>query len=137
MRIIACSWGLLAFPAALAAQAEQTLPAGVAEAFDCYTALPGQLVPVLRKAQDEASADTTAAELHQALVLIYEAREKLNKLPALTSAQNQQVRLQYGQKMRQEWAALYAEIVRIRDARCFQSVPLAQEFRLMCRMIEK
>ena len=63
MRIIACSWGLLAFPAALAAQAEQTLPAGVAEAFDCYTALPGQLVPVLRKAQDEASADTTAAEL--------------------------------------------------------------------------
>lgn len=123
--------------AAHVAAAAQPLPAAVADAFTCYTALPSQLVPVLQKIQNQESADTHASELHQALNHIYTAREKLHRMPKLTPAQNQQVREQFGLQMRQEWARLYAEITRLRQANCFQSVPLAQEFRTMCMMIEK
>lgn len=137
MRNIAYSCAFLTASVVCAAPAGQVLPAPVAEAFSCYTALPSQIVPVLQLAKDKESADETALKLHEALAHIYTAREKLNALPALTPAQNQAVRTVYGQKMRQEWATLYAEIVRLRDASCFQSVALAREFRLMCMMIEK
>lgn len=124
-------------PAVYAAPAVQQLPAEVTDAFSCYTALPSQLVPVLQQAQDKDSADAAAPVLHQTLTHIYTAREKLHRMPALTPAQNEQVRTQFGQQMRQEWARLYEEILRLRAANCHKSVALAKEFRLMCMMIEK
>lgn len=120
-----------------AAERAEALPTAVVEAFESYTALPDTLVPVLQQAQDQASATAAAPALKQALARIYETREKLHKMPRLTPGQNQEVRLRYAQQMREEWGRLYAEIVRIRDARCFQSVEFAQTFRLMCMMIEK
>lgn len=136
MRCIAYSGILTAVAAVHVASAAQ-LPAAVVEAFASYTALPSQLIPVLQKIQSKESADAHAAELHQAMNHIYTVREKLHQMPGLTPAQNQQVRVQFEQPMRQEWARLYAEITRLRQANCFQSVPLAQEFRTMCMMIEK
>lgn len=127
--------GILA--AAHVAIAAQPLPAAVEDAFASYTALPSQLVPVLQKMQCKESADAHAAELHKAMDHIYTVREKLHYMPALTPAQNQQVRSQFALQMRKEWARLYAEITRLRQANCFQSVALAQEFRTMCMMIEK
>lgn len=137
MRFLAYSCLLGVASVVQASQVEQKLPESVSEAFACYTALPAQLVPVLQKAKDKETADATANELHQTLSHIYTAREKLHNMPALTPAQNQLVRTLYGQQMRQEWARLYAEITRLRNENCFQSVGLAQEFRLMCMMIEK
>lgn len=122
---------------AYAAERAVELPPAVVEAFESYTALPDTLVPVLQQAQDQSSATAAATALKQALARIYETREKLHKMPRLTPGQNQEVRLRYAQQMREEWGRLYAEIVRIRDARCFQSVEFAQTFRLMCMMIEK
>ena len=137
MRCLAYSGILAVAAAAHVATAAQPLPAAVAEAFACYTALPSRLVPVLQKIQCKDSADAYAPELHKAMNHIYTAREKLHYMPELTPEQNQQVRNQFGLQMRQEWARLYAEITRLRQANCFQSVPLAQEFRTMCMMIEK
>lgn len=122
---------------AYAAERAVELPPAVVEAFESYTALPDTLVPVLQQARDQSSAKTAAPALKQVLTHIYETREKLHKMPRLTPGQNQEVRLRYAQQMREEWGRLYAEIVRIRDARCFQSVEFAQAFRLMCMMIEK
>ena len=137
MRCSAYSGILAVAVAAQVALAGQPLPAAVADAFACYTALPSQLVPVLQKIRSQESADAHAAELHTAINNIYTAREKLHHMPELTPAQNQQVREQFGMQMREEWARLYAEITRLRQANCFKSVSLAREFRTMCMMIEK
>ena len=113
------------------------LPAPVTEAFDSYTALPSVLVPILEKAHDKESATSAAVELRAALPSIFRTRESLHKMPTLTPEQNQLVRTQYGQRMREEWAKMYEQIARVRQANCFKSVELAQAFRLMCMMIEK
>ena len=126
----------LATPVVCAAPAAE-LPAAVNKAFADYTALPGKLITVLQKVRDKDSADAAAPELRAALSAIYEARDQLHNMPRLTAAQNEQVRRQYGQRMREEWGRMYEQIERLRQARCFQSVPLAREFRLMCMMIEK
>lgn len=126
----------LTLPVVYAAPAAE-LPAAVDKAFANYTALPGKLIPVLQKAQDKASADSAAPELRAALSAIYESREQLHRIPRLSPEQNEQARRQYGQKMREEWGRMYEQISRLRQARCYQSLPFAQEFRLMCMMIEK
>ncbi|MBR3903041.1 MAG: hypothetical protein IKJ29_05205 [Akkermansia sp.] len=117
--------------------AEPALPAAVSDAFETYCALPAKLIPILDKAQDKASADAAARELNNKLPAIYETRDKLHKMPKLTPAQNQAVRISYGQRMREEWAGMYSAITRVRQANCFQSVEFSKAFRLMCMMIEK
>lgn len=113
------------------------LPAAVKLAFETYTALPGRIVPLLLKAQDTASATAVAPELQKNLRYIYETREQLHNMPRLTPTQNQLVRTQYGQRMRKEWAAVYAQISRLKAARCYQSADFAEAFHLMCMMIER
>lgn len=113
------------------------LPTAVRQAFETYTALPARLVPLLQKAQDTASATNVAPELKKSFSAIYEAREQLHQMPALTPAQNQQVRTCYGQKMRVEWGRMYEQIGRLKEARCYQSAEFAEAFRLMCMMIER
>ena len=126
----------LATPVVCAAPATE-LPATVDKAFADYTALPGKLIPILQKARDTASADAVAPELHKTLGEIYDTRNQLHKLPRLSARQNEAVRAKYGQKMREEWGRMYEQISRLRNANCYQSVALAQTFRLMCMMIEK
>ena len=123
-------------PLAWAAQ-EVKLPESVVKAFDAYTSLPDTLVPILKKATDKESADKAAPELRKALARIYDARDLLHSMPKLTPAQNQQVRLQYGQKMREEWGSLYEQVERLRKNGCFQSQDLADVCNLMNMMIEK
>lgn len=113
------------------------LPAEVADAFATYAALPGKLIPHMQQAQDKESADAAAASLNKALPAIYAARDKLHKMPRLSTQQNQQVRLVYGQRMREEWARMYEEITRLQNARCYQSATFAEVFHLLCMMIEK
>lgn len=126
----------LSIPAVCAAPIPE-LPAAVRNAFDSYTALPAQLVPLLQKAQDSASADAMATELKSALPAIYRARELLYNMPQLTPGQTQEVRIRYGQKMREEWAKMYEQISRLKSVRCYQSAELAEIFHLMCMMIER
>lgn len=132
-----CLAVLLFSPTLLHTATAAVLPAAVADAFDSYTQLPGILVPQLQKVQDTPSADAAAEPLKNTLTQVYEVREKLHKMPRLTPSQNQQVRLQYENKMRREWARMYAEISRLQNARCYQSARFAEVFRLMCMMIEK
>lgn len=119
------------------AAAEVKLPESVDSAFNAYINLPGKLVPILKKATDKESADKAEPELREALSSVYEARDMLHKMPALTPDQNQQVREVYGKKMRQEWALFYEETTRIRKAGCFKSKAFAQTYNLMNMMIEK
>lgn len=113
------------------------LPPAVDAAFRDYTALPSRLIPILQKAQDKESADEVAPELRNALTHVYEARNNLHSIRQLTPAQSRIVNERYAQKMREEWAAMYAEINRLRRARCYQSAELLDVYRLMCMMIEK
>lgn len=137
MKALAISMlGLLAVPMVQAA-VQTNLPKDVESAFAAYTALPSTLVPILQKAQDKDSATAAAEELKKALPSIYNVRQKLHDMPRLTPAQSQQVSTLYGQRMREEWAEMYVEIVRLRNNRCFHSEELRNTFRLMCMMIEK
>lgn len=131
-----CILGLLVSPVALAA-AGTSLPPSVESGFMAYTRLPSILVPVLQQAQDKESATNAAKELQKKFPAIYEARERIQAIPQLTPEQDQQVRQQFGQKMREEWARMYFEIERIRQNRCFQSEEMRNAFRLMCLIIEK
>ena len=135
-RFHTCLLGLLASPMVMATTTT-SLPAAIENAFSTYTDLPSVLVPVLQQATDKASADNAAKELEKKLPAIYEARQKIRGIPQLTEEQNQQVQLQYGQRMREEWAKMYYEIVRIQRNRCFYSSEMGRVFRLMCMMIEK
>lgn len=114
-----------------------SLPPAVERAFSAYTNLPSVLVPVLQQAQDKDSATSAAKELQAKFPALCEARQKIKDMPQLTPEQNQQIRLQFGQRMREEWAKMYYEIERLRLNRCFQSDEMRDAFRLMCLMIEK
>lgn len=127
---------LLAVPHLHAAPATE-LPAAVREAFDAYTHLPGTLVPLLEKVTSRESADTAAPKLQEKLSDVYTVREKLHKMPRVTPTQKQQIRLRYETRMRQEWGRMYAQIARLQEARCYQSPPFTEAFRLLCMMIEK
>lgn len=131
-----CALCLVA-PASVCAAPVSELPAAVQEAFAAYTALPGQLVPILKQVRDKASADATAPRLNSALTEVYSTREKLHNMPRLTPAQNQQVRQIYSRSMRENWASMYAEISRLQQERCYQSSSFAEVFHLLCMMIEK
>lgn len=113
------------------------LPDNVEEAFKSYIGLPGLLVPIMQKAQDKTSADAAAEPLHKSLPAVYEAREKLHRMPRLTPEQTQQIRQKYALQMRKEWGRMYEEISRLQKERCYQSAALAEVFHLLCMMIEK
>lgn len=130
-----CALAILPIAAPIVQATE--LPPSVRLAFETYTALPAQLVPVLKEVQDKASASAAAEKLKGRLTCIYEAREKLHNMPALTSSQNQLVRTRYGQRMREEWALMYEQITRLKNNRCYQSAEFAEIFHLMCMMIER
>ncbi|MBR6576543.1 MAG: hypothetical protein IKK73_05365 [Akkermansia sp.] len=131
-----CLLGLVVSPIAIAS-ADTRLPAPIEKAFSAYTSLPSVLVPVLQQAQDKDSATSAAKVLQAKFPAICEARQKIKDMPQLTPEQNQQIRLQFGQRMREEWAKMYYEIERLRLNRCFQSDEMRDAFRLMCLMIEK
>lgn len=126
----------LTAPAVWAAPAAE-LPAAVVQAFEAYTALPGQIAPLLEKVKDATSAKATTEELKTALSSVYRTRELLYQMPDLTPSQNQQVRTRYGQRMRVEWARMYEQIARLKAARCYQNAEFAEAFHLMCMMIER
>lgn len=126
----------LAIPAVLAAPTSTLHPA-IEKAFDLYTALPSELIPVLQEAKDKSSADKAATKLHKKLQSIYITREAVHNIPTMTAEQRQLVEARYSKRMRREWAKMYEEIERIRMARCFESAELWNEFRTMCMMIEK
>ena len=126
----------LAVPAVVAAQ-ESTLTPAVEKAFELYCSLPSVLVPVLQEATSKTSADTAAKKLPATYPAIFQAREAIRNIPALTAQQNQAVQERYALRMRTEWARMYAEIERLRIARCYESMSLWKEFRTMCMMIEK
>lgn len=113
----------------------EALPAEVTQAFDTYCALPAELLPVLEKVTDKASADAAAPELHAKLDRIYTAREALQKVPSLTTEQSELVQQQYAQKMRQDWGRVYEHIFRLRKAQCFGSIAFVKEFGYMTMML--
>lgn len=127
----------LVAPASVYAAPATELPAPVQAAFEAYASLPGQIIPHLQRVQDKASADAAAPHLNQSLSAIYTTREKLHRMPGLTPEQNQQVRLVYSRRMRENWGQLYAEISRLQNERCYQSASFAEVFHLLCMMIEK
>lgn len=136
MKLFSFSVLCLTAPVVWAAPATE-LPAAVKQAFETYTALPGKLVPLLQKAKDTQTATQAAPQLKAALPAIYQARDLLHNMPRLTPSQNQQVRTRYGQRMREEWAGMYEQISRLKNARCYQSAEFAEVFHLMCMMIER
>ena len=131
-----CMLGILV-SAMASADVGTSLPPAVEKAFSAYTSLPSVLVPVLQQAQDKGSATSAAKVLQAKFPAICEARQKIQDIPQLSPEHNQLVRLQFGQRMREEWAKMYYEIERLRLNRCFQSDEMREAFRLMCLMIEK
>lgn len=136
LSILLCGAALLfgAVPLSVSA-AEPALPAEVKAAFDAYSALPAELLPVLESVQDKATADAAAPKLHAALDKIYTTRDAMQKVSELTPEQSALVQQQYAAKMRQDWGRVYEHIFRIRKAQCFGSIAFVNEFGYMNLML--
>ncbi len=115
--------------------AEPALPAEVKEAFDAYTTLPAELLPILESVQDKASADAAAPRLHAALDKIYVTRDAMQKVNTLTPEQSALVQKQYASTMRQGWGRVYEQLFRLRKAQCYGSIAFVNEFGYMNLML--
>lgn len=133
-RLIFSGFVLLAF-APLCAQ--EALPAHITEAFEAYIALPDTLVPVLQSARDTESATAAAPQLLSELKKLYAIRESLQKVPSLTTRQNELVRGKYEEVMRKRWGAVYEEMFRLQQNRCYSSAEFARMYKIMCMMLNK
>lgn len=127
---------LLVLPAAILAQAPALEPA-VEKAFEQYIAVPAALLPVLRQAQDTASADAAAPALQKAMAAVYDARDAMAGIKELSPADTAEAKSRYEKRMREEWGKLYKEIFRLQQSKCYSSVEFFKYFQYMCLMLEK
>lgn len=115
--------------------AEPALPADVKAAFDAYSALPAELLPILESVQDKDSADAAAPKLHAALDKIYTTRDAMQKVSTLSPEQSALVQKQYAARMRRDWGRVYEHIFRLRKAQCYGSIAFVNEFGYMNLML--
>lgn len=116
--------------------AQEPLPSDVQQAFERYTKLPDELLPVLKSITDRASADAAAPKLHELLPQVYDTRSAMQEIKELTPRQAEAVRQKYELAMRKGWGGFYGEVFRLQKANCFGSATLAKEFHLMCMMLK-
>lgn len=113
--------------APLAAQ-EAALPPAMAQAFERFIDVTEALEPVLASVTDKATADAAAPKLHEQLEAVYQSRDALQGINALTAEQSAKVQQQYARRMREGWARVYAHIFRIQKAQCYHSEAFTKEF---------
>lgn len=126
---------VLLFAAPIVAQ--EVLPSHITDLFDSYVKLPDTLVPVLRSANDKASATAAAPKLRAELEKLYAIRESLKKVSSLTPQQNELVRNRYEQAMRKRWGKVYDEMFRLQREKCYGSAEFTRLYRIMCMMLDK
>lgn len=126
---------VLLFAAPIVAQ--EVLPSHITDLFDSYVKLPDTLVPVLRSANDKASATAAAPKLRAELEKLYAIRESLKKVSSLTPQQNELVRNRYEQAMRERWGKVYDEMFRLQREKCYGSAEFTRLYRIMCMMLDK
>ena len=117
--------------------AQEALPRHVTELFEAYVALPNTLVPVLKSAQDKQTATAAAPKLQAELKKLYGIRDSLQKVSSLSPRQNELVRGKYEKDMRERWGAVYAEMFRLQQNRCYDSAEFARMYKIMCLMLNK
>lgn len=111
------------------------IPQEVDAAFAEYTALPDRLVPILDQARSKESATAQADALFKELPRIFDAKDRLEKIPALTPAVKKQVVAKYEKEMRNKWGKVYEHIFRLQDAKCYGSLPFFKQFQTMCNLL--
>lgn len=117
--------------------AQEALPSHITNLFDSYVKLPDTLVPVLRSANDKASATAAAPKLQAELEKLYGIRESLRRVSSLTPQQNELVRNRYEQVMREQWGKVYSEMFRLQREKCYGSAEFTRLYRIMCMMLDK
>lgn len=113
------------------------LPAALDGAMQRYIALPDALLPVLEAARDKASADRAAEDLQALLPRVYEARQELRDITALSPSEQELVRRRYEMQMRTRWGKVFSHIFRLQRTRCYESVSFFKHFNTLCVMLEK
>lgn len=91
----------------------------------------------MKGVQDKESADEAVAPMKKAMLRVYHSHNELKKIQRLTPEQNELVRRQYEQKMRQQWGVVYEEIFRINKNNCYQSPEFFKLFHTMCMMLNQ
>ena len=135
-RWVAVVCALLPVGVALPAEGAALTPA-LDGAFRRYVSLPDALLPVLESAKDRKSADHAAADLQALLPRVYEARQELRSIQALTPQQQQTVRERYESAMRSRWGKVFDHIYRLQRSHCYESVEFFKHFSTLCVMLEK
>ncbi|MGN0865369.1 MAG: hypothetical protein ACI4P8_04415 [Akkermansia sp.] len=113
------------------------LPPTMSEAFEAYIALPDALAPILNSVQDRETADAAAAPLHQQLSDIHRAGEQLQRIGELSAEEKREIEQRYAQRMREQWARIYAEIFRLQKVQCYSSPTFIKEFGIMTMMLSQ
>lgn len=130
-------WMLPALLPGVVLACAQALEPAVAQAFERYMAIPAAMLPVLQKVKDKGTADAAAPELQKAMATVYDARNALQGIKALSEADAAEVKERYEKPMREEWGKLYREIFRLQQAKCYESEEFFKLFNYMCLMLEK
>lgn len=123
--------------ACFAPLAQAQLPEKITTAFDSYIAAAEEIAPILEKVQDKASADSASAPMKKAMLSLYHAHNNMQAIEQLSPAQNEQIRKQYEQPMREKWGKVYEQIFRISKAKCYQSPSFSKHFHVMCMMMNQ
>ena len=113
------------------------VPQAVDTAFRHYVMLPQLLRPILEKVQDKESADAAAPTLQNVLGHVYDARRDLNKIASLSPDEAAELRRRYEADMRAHWGELYRHILRLQQAKCYESPAFARPFSTLCMLLEK
>lgn len=117
--------------------AETALPPHVTQGFEAYIAYPDSLLPVLESVQDTASAEAAVPSLRQQLEKLYDVRSGLQGINSLSAEQQMSIRQHYEKRMRQRWGAVYEQIFRLQNVKCYRSQNFSRMFRLLCMMLQK
>lgn len=121
----------------LLAVAHADIPAGIDRAFSDFTALPGELLPVLEEVNDRESADNAAEKLNNLLPKVYDARTAMQRITSLPEDVKGEVIRKYGKDMQTNWGKVYEQIFRLQQVRCYNSLSFFKQFHALCMMLDK
>lgn len=106
-------------------------------AFADFTALPLELLPVLEGVTDRESAEQSAEKLNALLPRVYDSRTAMTRIQTLTLAEKRELLQKYEKDMRANWGKVYAEIFRLQNNRCYNSLAFFKQFHTLCMMLNK
>lgn len=118
------------------AQAE-TIPPEIDCIFQRYCQMADDLLPILKSATDQASAEEAAPLLSKQMLTLYELKKEFAKLDTLPDELKSAISKKYELPMRKSMGDVYAEIYRLQKAQCFGNINFAKALQVYCTLLSQ